>query len=123
MLATLLALQAAITPPTDRSYILIETERPTSELVACLDTYWEEKGVSDEAATDYGARVDYRYSNLGGAVKNPTVTMEIHDGEKRTLLMYGHGPYRGVVGAWWNKTAKKCFPELKDPEVVKPKKA
>jgi hypothetical protein len=121
MLATLLALQAAINPPTDRSYILTTTNRPTAEIVSCLDLYWEDKGVSDEAKTDYGARVDYRYSNLGGAVKNPTVTMEIHEGDTRTLLMYGHGPYRGVVGKWWNMTAKNCFPELKDAAVTKKK--
>lgn len=122
MLALLLAVQAAITPPTDRSYIMNTTERPMAELVSCLDVYWEDQGVSDEAIMDYGTKVDFRYSNLGGAVKNPTVTMEIHEGEKRTLLMYGFGPYRGVVGAFWKKTAKKCFPELNDPKVVKPNK-
>jgi hypothetical protein len=120
MLATLLAVQVAITPPSDRSYILVPTDRPMVELVKCLDVFWEDKGVSDEAPTEYGTKVDYRFSNLGGAVKNPTVTMEIHEGEKRTLIMYGFKTWRGVIGKWWNITAKKCFPELKDPTVVKP---
>jgi hypothetical protein len=121
MIVTLLALQAAVTPPTDRSYILTTTERPVAELVACLDVYWEDNGVSDETSTPYGTKVDYRYSNLGGAVKEPSVTMEIHEGEKRTLLMYGFGPWRGAIGNWWKKTAKQCFPELKGAAVTKRK--
>lgn len=123
MLALLLAAQVAITPPTDRSYILATTDRPMAEIVRCLDIEWEDAGVSDETATAYGIKVDYRFSNLGGAVHSPTVTMEVHEGEKRTLVMYGFKTWRGVIGKWWNKTAKKCFPELKDPTVVKPAKS
>lgn len=121
MLAFFLAAQAAVTPPSDRSYILVTTGRPAAEIVACLDRYWDEKGVSDETATDYGTKVDYRYSNLGGAVKEPTVTMEVHTGATTTLLMYGFGAWRGVIGKWWNQTAKHCFPELKDAQVTKRK--
>lgn len=119
MLAIVLALQATITPPTDRSYILTTTDRPMAELVRCLDVEWEDQGVSDETPTDYGTKVDFRFSNLGGAVKSPTVTMEIHEGEKRTLVMYGFKAWRGAIGNWWRQTAKKCFPELKDVPVTK----
>ncbi len=122
MIIPLLLAQAVISTPTDRSYILATTERTMAELVRCLDVEWEDEGVSDETVTAYGTKVDFRFSNLGGAVQSPSVTMEVHEGEKRTLVMYGFKAWRGAIKAFWNNTAKKCFPELNNPAVVKPAK-
>jgi len=116
----LAALALAISLPIDRQYILAETVRPMAEISSCVALDWENQGVATVTDTDYGQRVDYRYSNIGGAVKDPTVTLEIHEGQKRTLLLYGFGTWRGAIKGVWSHTSKKCAPETKAAPVVKP---
>lgn len=118
-----LAFLAAISTPTDRTYVLAESERPTAELTQCAQVFFDKGGRSSIEAQPYGQRVDYRYANLGGAVKEPTMSLEIHDGEKRTLLLYGFGPFRGATKNMWRQMAKDCFPEQIDAPVVKPAKS
>lgn len=111
----------ALSVPEARSYIMQTTDRPADEIVACVQMDWEDVGKGDVTATDYGHRVDYRYSNLGGSVKEPTLSLEVHDGPQRTLIMYGYGTWRGAIKGVWGHTAKKCFPELRKVEVIKPR--
>ena len=120
MILTLTALTASVQPPADRSYILVDTERPAQEIAQCVAGYWDEGGRSDVGVTAYGFKVDFRFGNFGGAVKDPTVSMEIHATEGgNSLLMYGFGTWRGAIKNLWKQTAKRCYPELFKVSVVK----
>lgn len=116
----LTALLLAITYPIDRSYITAETDRSAAEVSACVNGAWGAQGRSDIVDTDYGRRVDFRFKNLGGTVKDPTMSLEVHDGDKRTVVLYGFGTWRGAIKNVWKQASKTCFPELKEAEVVKP---
>lgn len=121
MLITL-SLALAVTTPADRSYILMTTERPTSEVAACVSADWAHQGASNITPTDYGKRVDYFYKNLGGTMRDPSLTLEVHDGDQRTLVMYGFKTWRAAIKNVWKHLAKECFPEMGSPQVVKPAK-
>lgn len=117
MIAFLLLAAAA---PIDRSFVLVETERPTAEITQCVETEFDRWGAADISTTYYGQRVDFRFQNMGGAVKDPTMALEVHDGAKRTLIFYGFGAFKGAVKNRWKALAKPCFPELRDTKVTKP---
>lgn len=118
IIAMLLA--SAVTLPADRSYILAETARPASEVTACAEEFFDKGGSATIEQQAYGQRVDFRFGNLGGTVKEPTMSFEVHDGDKRTLLLYGFGSYRGATKNIWKQMSKKCFPDLIDAPLVKP---
>lgn len=119
MIAAIL-LAATVTLPTDRSYVLAETDKPAAEAVQCAETFFDKGGSATIEPQPYGQRVDFRYGNLGGTVKDPTMSFEVHEGDRRTLLLYGFGPYRGATKNIWKQLAKKCWPELFGAPVVKP---
>jgi hypothetical protein len=114
---SVVALVAAIVVPTGK-YVTATTDRPAAEIVPCMEREFDKLGVSEVTATDYGNRVDFFYSNLGGQVKQPTMTIEIHDGPQRTIVMYGRSTWGKNVGTVWKQSAKKCFPELRAAKVV-----
>lgn len=119
MLITFLIAATAV-PPTDRSFVLVETERPTEEVVQCAEAFFDKGGTATIEPQPYGRRVDFRFGNLGGTVKEPTMSFEVHEGEKRTLLLYGFGAYRGATKNIWKQMSKKCWPELFGAPLVKP---
>lgn len=105
--------------PTARSYITATTDRPATEISTCIDAYFDDVGTGDVTPTDYGQRLDFRFRNIGGSAKEPSISIELYDGEQRTLIMYGFGTWRGAIKSVWRDTAKKCFPELGSATVVK----
>lgn len=119
MIAAIL-LASAVMLPTDRSYVLAETDKPATEAVQCAEAFFDKGGTATIEQQPYGQRVDFRFGNLGGTVKEPTMSFEVHDGEKRTLLLYGFGAYRGATKNIWKQMSKKCWPELFDAQLVKP---
>lgn len=119
-----LALLAAAAMPTDRQYVTAQTDRSPAEVAECVFRAFDKAGAADNTATDYGRKVDYRFKNLGGAMKEPTMSLEVHnDG---TLILYGFGTWRGAARRMWRDLADskraQCFPELRDAVVVKPGK-
>lgn len=116
----LLAALLAISTPTDRSYVLAETGRPIDVTAECARMFFDKGGSSVIEPADYGQKVVYRYGNLGGTVKDPTMILEIHEGDKRGLLLYGFGGFKGATKNMWKQMSKKCFPELLDAPLVKP---
>lgn len=119
MIATLM-LAAPVGLPTDRSYVLAETGRPAAEIVQCAEAFFDKGGSATIEQQPYGQRIDYRYGNMGGTVKEPTMSLEVHDGDKRSLLLYGFGSFRGATKNIWKQMSKKCWPELFGAAVVKP---
>lgn len=115
-----LLLAATIILPTDSSYVLAETDKPAAEAVQCAEAFFDKGCTATIETQPYGQRVDFRFGNLGGTVKEPTMSFEVHDGDKRTLLLYGFGTYRGATKNIWKQMAKKCWPELFDAPLVKP---
>lgn len=109
----------AATPPTDRPYVMAKTDRAPGEVAVCVQTFFDHfSGKGDLTPTDYGQRVDYRYGNLGGTVDSPTMSLEVHrDG---TLILYGFKSWKGATKGVWKGAAKRCYPELRDAELVKP---
>jgi len=112
---------AAIVFPADRSYATASTSLQRKEIVECSLAIGD-MGQATAVDTEYGQRLDFRYKNLGGTMKEPSFSLEVHDGEQRTLLLYGFGPMRGAVKNIWKHFAKKCFPEVADVTVVRPAK-
>jgi hypothetical protein len=107
----------AATPPTDRSYVMAHTDRAPETVAACAQGFFAGHGAADNTPADYGRRVDYRFKNLGGAVKEPTMTLEVHnDG---SLIFYGFKTFRAQAGSGWKTLSKTCFPELAGAPVVK----
>jgi len=117
-LFTLLAVQL----PSDRSYVLAETDKPAVEVTQCAEAFFDKGGTATTEQQPYGQRVDFRFGNLGGTVKEPTMSFEVHDGDKRTLLLYGFGSYRGATKNIWKQMAKKCWPDLFNAPLVTPTK-
>lgn len=122
MLALPLLLAAMVTLPTDRSYVMAETDKPAAEVAQCAAMFFDKGGKATIEPQAYGQRVDYRFGNLGGTVKEPTMSFEVHEGEKRTLLLYGFGTWKGATKNMWKQMSKKCWPELFDAPLVKPSK-
>lgn len=119
MIAAIL-LAATVALPTDRSYVLAETDKPAAEVTQCAEAFFDKGGTATIEPQLYGQRVDFRFGNLGGTVKEPTMSFEVHEGERRTLLLYGFGTYRGATKNIWKQMAKKCWPEPFDAPLVKP---
>ena len=119
MIAAIL-LAATVAPPTERSYVVAETDKPAAEVAQCAAMFFEKGGKATIEPTGYGHRVDYRFGNLGGTVKDPTMSFEVHEGEKRTLLLYGFGTWKGAAKNIWKQMSKKCWPELFDAPLMKP---
>jgi hypothetical protein len=124
ILLPLLAAAAAV-PPADRPYVMAHTDRQPAEVATCVYQAFDHAGAADNTPTDYGRKVDYRFKNLGGAVKSPTMTMEVHD--DGTLILYGFKTWKGAARSMWRDLADskraQCFPELKEAEMVKPAKS
>ena len=119
MIAAIL-LATTVTLPTDRSYVLAETDKPAAEAAQCAAMFFEKGGKTTIEPQPYGQRVDYRFGNLGGTVKEPTMSFEVHEGQKRMLLLYGFGTWKGATKNMWKQMSKKCWPELFDAPLVKP---
>lgn len=119
MMLTILA--AAMALPTDRSYVIAETDLPAAEITQCAEAFFDKGGTATIEQQPYGQRIDYRYGNMGGTVKEPTMSFEIHDGEKRTIFLYGYGVWRGATKNIWKQMAKKCWPDMIAMPLVKPK--
>ena len=115
-----LLLAATVALPTDRSYVLAETDKSAAEAAQCAAMFFDKGGKATIEPTSFGQRVDYRFGNLGGTVKEPTMSFEVHEGEKRTLLLYGFSTWKGATKNMWKQMAKRCWPDLFNAPLVKP---
>ncbi|API58893.1 hypothetical protein BSL82_05850 [Tardibacter chloracetimidivorans] len=111
---------AAVVFPADRSYVAATSAAPLTEIQACVTETWAKRGTATPVPIADGVKINWYMRIMFAAPGDPIMSMEIHEGEQRQLVLYGHGTWRGNVKGIWRDTAKRCFPELRDVDVVKP---
>ncbi|WP_313436210.1 hypothetical protein [Novosphingobium sp.] len=106
----LAAVLLAAATPTVSSSIKAHSDRPIGEVAACVETEFDNVGVSENLSTDAGRKVDFRLKKQGDTPTTALMSFEArHDG---TLVLYGFGDWQNAVEPMWKTLARECFPEL-----------
>jgi len=106
----LAALMLSAAMPSVSASIKAHSDRPIGEVAACVETEFDDVGVSENLSVEFGRKVDFRVAKDIDTPTNPLMSFEArHDG---TLILYGYGDWKDAVEPMWKSLARECFPEL-----------
>lgn len=106
----LAAILLSAATPLAPSSIKARSDRPIGEVAACVETEFDDVGVSENLSVDAGRKVNFRLAKEADAPSRPLMSFEArHDG---TLVLYGFGDWRDAIEPMWKTLARECFPEL-----------
>lgn len=114
----LVAILLSAAMPTVSSSIKAHSDRPIGEVAACVETEFDDVGVSENLSFEFGRKVDFRIAKETDTPTSPVMSFEArHDG---TLVLYGFGDWKDAVEPMWKNLARECFPEVQGA-VTRPK--
>ncbi|KPH65315.1 hypothetical protein ACLIMP_16765 [Novosphingobium aerophilum] len=109
MFLAAISLSAAI-PSVTSSFITARSDRPIADVAACVETEFDDLGVSENLAIETGRKVDFRLA--ANDASRPAVVMSFEARHDGTLILYGFGDWRDAVEPMWKNLARECFPEI-----------
>nr|WP_314466607.1 hypothetical protein [uncultured Novosphingobium sp.] len=108
MFPAVILLLAAMPPAS--SFIKAHSDRPIGEVAACVETEFDDVGVSENLSVETGRKVNFRVAKETDTPTSPLMSFEArHDG---TLVLYGFGDWKDAVEPMWKNLARECFPEV-----------